>query len=67
LYDLLLKGGTLLDPSQDINADMDMAITAGTISRLAPSIPESEAARTIDVRGKVVAPGLIDVHAPNQN
>jgi dihydroorotase len=63
MYDLLLKGGTLVDPSQGRNEKMDVAITGEVISLVAPSIPEEEASRTVDVGGKVVAPGLIDVHA----
>ena len=63
MYDLLLKGGTVLDPSQNIHGDMDVAITAGKVSRVAPSISETEAAQTIDVKGKMITPGLIDVHA----
>jgi dihydroorotase len=71
MYDLLLKGGTVLDPSQGIHARMDVAITAGRVAKVAPSIPRDRASRVTDVRGKVVAPGLIDIHAhvyqPNHN
>ena len=63
MHDLLLKGGTVLDPSQGINGPADVAIADGRIALVAPSIPETEAARVIDVSGKVVTPGLIDVHA----
>ncbi len=63
MYDLLLKGGTVVDPSQGWNQMMDVAITEGVISRVATSIPGDEASKVVDVKGKVVAPGLIDVHA----
>src|SRR5437762_10689224 len=63
MYDLLLKGGDVVDPSSGLNDPSDVAMQAGAIARLAPNIPSVEAARTIDVTGKVVAPGLIDVHA----
>ena len=63
MYDLLLKGGTLVDPSQGRNEKMDVAITDGAVSRVAASIPAEEASKVVDVRGKIVAPGLIDVHA----
>ena len=63
MYDLLLKGGTVLDPSQSIHERLDVAITGGRISRLAPGISSEEASRIIDVEGKIVAPGLIDIHA----
>src|SRR5256886_6205275 len=63
MYDLLLKGGDVVDPSSGLNGPSDVAVQAGAIARIAPKIPSGEAARTIDVTGKVVAPGLIDVHA----
>ena len=63
MYDLLLKGGDVVDPSSGLNGPSDVAMQAGAIARIAPNIPSVEAARTIDVTGKVVAPGLIDVHA----
>ena len=63
MYDLLLKGGTLVDPSQGRNEKMDVAVTGNVVCRVADSIPASEASRVVDVQGKVVAPGLIDVHA----
>ena len=63
MYDLLLKGGTVVDPSQGRNEKLDVAIKGGVISRIADSIPAKEASRVVDVQGKVVAPGLIDVHA----
>ena len=63
MYDLLLKGGTVLDPSTRLDGAQDVAVENGTIARIAPQIAESEAARTIDVKGKVVTPGLIDLHA----
>src|SRR6059036_1531085 len=63
MYDLLIKGGDVVDPSSRLNGPSDVAVQAGAIARIAPNIPSVEAARTIDVTGKVVAPGLIDVHA----
>ena len=62
MYDLLLKGGQVIDPSQDINQSMDVAISGGKINRVAPDIDPKEAAKVIDVQGKVVTPGLIDIH-----
>src|SRR5712692_4334776 len=63
MYDLLLKGGTVLDPSSKLDGAQDVAVQNGAIARIAPQIAEAEAARTVDVRGKVVVPGLIDLHA----
>jgi dihydroorotase len=63
MYDLLLKGGTVLDPSTGLDGKQDVAVQGDTIARIAPEIAETEAARTIDVRGRIVVPGLIDLHA----
>ena len=62
MYDLLIRGGTVIDPSQSIHALNDVAVEAGKIARVAPGIPIAEAARVIDVPGKLVTPGLIDLH-----
>lgn len=60
--DLLLKGGTVIDPKNNINSKMDVAITAGKIFRVAADIPSSSAKKTVDVTGLYVTPGLIDIH-----
>ena len=62
MHDLLLRRGTVVDPSQGISGVQDIAIDEGVIAQIAPSIPESEASRVIDVSGRVVTPGLIDIH-----
>ena len=62
MYDLLIKGGTVIDPSQNINGPNDVAVQDGKIALVAPDIPESEAARVVEVKGKLVTPGLIDLH-----
>lgn len=61
-YDLLLKGGTIVDPSQQLNAARDVAIQGGRIAAVEPSIATDRAARVIDVSGKFVTPGLVDLH-----
>ena len=63
MYDLLLKGGTVVDPSTGLDGIRDVAVHGGVIARIAPDIGSGEATRTIDVAGKIVAPGLIDCHA----
>src|SRR5438477_8874735 len=63
MYDLLLQGGTVVDPASNVDGIRDVAVQGGTIARIAPNIPATGATRTINVRGKIVAPGLIDLHA----
>jgi dihydroorotase len=63
MYDLLLKGGTVVDPSTGLEGTHDVAVHGGVIAHIAPDIGSAEATRTIDVAGKIVAPGLIDLHA----
>src|SRR6201988_4233022 len=63
MYDLLLKGGTVVDPSASLHGVHDIAVQDGKIARIAPDIPRSEASRVHEVAGKIVAPGLIDLHA----
>jgi dihydroorotase len=63
MYDLLLKGGRVVDPSTKIDGVQDVAVENGKIARVAAGIPAAEAKRVVDVAGKIVAPGLIDLHA----
>ena len=62
MTDLLLKGGEVLDPSQNIRGAMDVAVTDGAITQVAPNINPRNADRVINVSGKLVVPGLIDLH-----
>lgn len=61
--DILLKGGHVVDPKNKIDGVMDVAIVNGKIQQVAPSIPETNAAKIIDVKGLYVTPGLIDMHS----
>src|SRR6476646_7022183 len=63
-YDLLIKGGHVLDPGQGIDGAFDIAISDGRFAEIAPDIREADANRTIVVKGdrRYVAPGLIDIH-----
>src|SRR5215472_8333076 len=63
MYDLLLKGGTVVDPSAGLHGVHDIAVQDGKIAHIAPSIPREEASRVHEVAGKIVTPGLIDLHA----
>ena len=62
-YDLLIKGGHLIDSKNQINAVMDVAIAGGKIAQVAANIPASQARTVADATGMYVAPGLIDIHA----
>src|SRR5438093_12040867 len=61
-YDLLLKGGHVIDPANNVNAVMDVAIAAGKIARVAAGIPAAEARQVVDANGLFVTPGLVDLH-----
>ena len=63
-YDLLLKGGHVLDPGQGLDAHLDIAVSGGKIAAIAPDIPAQDAARVLELRGagRHVVPGLIDLH-----
>jgi dihydroorotase len=63
MYDLVLKGGRVVDPSSSLDGVVDVAVDKGTIARVAAGIAPTEAERVIDVTGKLVTPGLIDLHA----
>jgi dihydroorotase len=61
-YDLLLKGGRVIDPKNRVNAVMDVAVADGKIARVAANIPAAQSRRTVNVQGLTVTPGLIDIH-----
>jgi dihydroorotase len=60
-YDLVIKGGRVIDPAHKVDGIRDVAITGGKITAVQPTIA-ADAARTIDARNKLVVPGLIDIH-----
>jgi dihydroorotase len=62
MYDLLLAGGRVLDPANGLDGMLDVAVQDGRIALVAPAIPRAEARRVIEVAGRLVTPGLIDVH-----
>ncbi len=61
-YDLLLKGGHVIDGRNKISAVRDVAMKDGKIAAVAANIPASSALKTVDVSGLYVTPGLIDIH-----
>ena len=62
-YDILLKGGTVIDPPQKLHDQRDVAIIDGKIAAIEDDISAREATQTVFVEGKYVTPGLVDIHA----
>jgi len=62
-FDLVIKGGDVLDPSQGLRGRRDIGIRYGLIEVLEPDIPAARALRLLDAGGKLVTPGLIDLHS----
>ena len=61
-YDLLLRSGEVIDPSQNIRGRYDVALAEGKVALVAENIPEEQARQVKNVSGKLVTPGLIDIH-----
>ena len=61
-YDLLIKNGNIIDPSQNINKVSDLAIKDGKIADIQDVIDYKLAKEVIDAKGKIDSPGLIDLH-----
>jgi dihydroorotase len=61
-YDLLLKGGHVIDPKNNITAVRDVAISAGRIAAVAANINAADALKVVDASGLYVTPGLVDIH-----
>lgn len=61
-YEILLKGGHVIDPKNGINGVMDVAISAGKIAQVAPNIPAEQSVQILHVGGLYVTPGLVDIH-----
>jgi len=61
-YDLLLKGGHVIDPKNRVDSVRDVAITGGRVARVAESIDASQSRQVVDVSGLYVTPGLLDIH-----
>ena len=61
-FDLLIKGGRVIDPRNQIDSVLDVAIAGGKIARVAADIAADQARQVVDAGGLIVAPGLIDIH-----
>jgi dihydroorotase len=62
-FDLLIKGGDVLDPSQNLRGRRDIGIRYGMVEALEADIPATRALRMLDASGKLVTPGLVDLHS----
>jgi dihydroorotase len=62
LYDVVVKGGTLIDPAQGISEKMDLAISRGEIESVRQNVSDGNAKKVIDASGMIVTPGLVDIH-----
>ena len=62
-FDLVVRGGEVLDPSQSLRARRDIGIRFGRIEAIEAEIPAARAVQSIDAGGRLVLPGLIDLHA----
>src|SRR5882724_7722186 len=62
-FDLVIKGSDVLDPSQSLRGKRDIGIRWGMIEAIEADIPAARASKTIDAQGKLVTPGLIDLHS----
>src|ERR1700687_2232485 len=61
-YDLVLKGGHVIDPANHVDAVMDVAVSKDKIAAVEKDIPASQAGKVVDASGLYVTPGLIDIH-----
>lgn len=62
-FDLVIKGGDVLDPSQSLRGKRDIGIRNSVVEAVEADIPAARALRTIDASGKLVTPGLVDLHS----
>jgi dihydroorotase len=61
-YDILIRGGEVVDPGGGTQGRLDLAIAGGRVAALAPDIDPQQAAQVIDAGGQLVTPGLVDLH-----
>ena len=61
-YDLLIKGATLIDPAQEIHAIRDVAFSKGLVAAIDEDISSTQAEHSLDASGRIIAPGMIDLH-----
>ncbi len=62
-YDLLITGARVIDPAQNLDKIVDIAIRNGRVLEIGTGLPRDKAAQQIDAKGRVITPGLVDLHA----
>ena len=62
MYDLLIKNGRVIDPAQQLDDQLDVAINGDKITCFSENISSTESDQVINAQGKIVTPGLIDSH-----
>jgi dihydroorotase len=62
-FDLLIEGGTVIDPANNLHAPLDVAIKDGKIAEVSKNIPKERALKVVSAKDRIVTPGFIDVHA----
>jgi dihydroorotase len=62
MFDLLITGGRVIDPAQEMDSPFDIGVSEGRIAQVGPGLPRDGAKKVVDVSGKLVTPGLIDLH-----
>ena len=62
MYDLILKGGHVIDPAQGMDGSFDVAFKSGKVAEVSKDISPEKSKDTRNVSGKIVCPGLIDLH-----
>ena len=62
-FDLVIKGGHVIDAANNVDSLMDVGVAGRGVGAVEPNIPESQGRRVIDATGMWVTPGLIDIHA----
>src|SRR5258706_15327277 len=63
-YDLVLRGGRLIDPAQGLDGAYEIGIRRGKIAAVAPKLKATKTSKGVNLRGAIITPGLIDTHAP---
>jgi dihydroorotase len=61
-FSIVIKGGQVIDPKNNINAVMDLAISDGKVVQIGKNIDSRQAAQVVHAKGMIVTPGLIDIH-----